>query len=668
MIAVEEACLAEVLAGLESQLASEGVRFRHEARRAQDLSAQIVAAKRDVDKQMLASDEAVAHGLTKMKKEEVESLGKLIERPYFARIVLEEEIDGRPREIEFRLGHSSNIELRIIDWRKAPIAKLYYEYQEGDEYCEEIQGRERSGRIVLRNKVGIEEGKLTSISCRLGNFQKTDAGWVAADIRKRSGSAESYSQLPSVLSLITPEQFRTITGDADRAVLIRGVAGSGKTTVALHRLTWLLAGNRPDLTASDCAVVVLSPALQTYIKRSLLGLGADVAVLTYNEWTAATVAKAFQLASVDELESKRVRLAPPPGVRRVLESLAVLRTVESVAKDAPEETPYPEQILMALRRFQQILDYDETKLLDRGLITNALQYIDEVHQRGQFDPLEEALVTRLYQLRSGSMQRRSGPPAKYKHILADEIQDFTPAELATIVGSVEKPHGLTLVGDTSQASRGQSAFPVWEKLRKFWSLGESLSSFMTLAVSHRSTGAIMRLAHHVQGSPYGAHDGKPGRPPLWYHCETEDQGVQECIGWLERVTAKFPTSVCVVICKDDGDAREAESLLRPSFGPVLSRAENGKLDFQEGIIVTPVRFVKGLEFPNVFLWNPSAKNYPAEDQSRSLLYIAITRAEEHLAMATWGKASPLLPSPESHLVRGMRRTVEEEQERDEARD
>src|SRR5262245_51185384 len=119
LIAAEERCLESVLVELENQRGSGARRFAHEAKRAQDLSSQIVAAKRDVDKQMLASDEAVAHGLTKLKKEEVESIEKLLERPYFARIVLEENEGEKTRTIEFRLGSASNLECRIIDWRRA---------------------------------------------------------------------------------------------------------------------------------------------------------------------------------------------------------------------------------------------------------------------------------------------------------------------------------------------------------------------------------------------------------------------------------------------------------------------------------------------------------------------------------------------------------------------
>lgn len=664
LIEDEERCLSQVLHELESQQAQGARRLRQETERAQDLSKQIVASRRDTDKQMLASDEAVAHGLATLKRDEVEGIEKMLDKPYFARIQVEEEDpDGKLRKIEFRLGTSSNLECRIIDWRKAPMARLYYEYQEGDEYCEEIQGRERIGRVLMRHKVDISKSILRSLTCRLGTFRRGDAGWVEGSGRARGTSdSKSYSQLPDILSLITAEQFQTITGDVEQAVMIQGVAGSGKTTIALHRLAWLLHGENSDLQPSDCAVVVLSASLQGYIRRSLEQLGVvGVPVLTYPEWSAPTVAKVFGIP-VAELPSRRPTRPSPPGTRRVLGSLALLRTLEEHATGrANEPTDVFPLLLEALAKPHRILELDETRLLDRDLIAGTAAYLAEQYALGRIEPLAEPLLTRLVTLGGRGIVSASGQLRKHRHLVVDEVQDVTAPELASLVGAVEKLHQLTLVGDTSQASRHRSAFPVWEKLQKLWSLGESLSRFITLSVSHRSTNAIMRLAHHVQESQ-PSQGGRPGKPPIWFSCRTENQAVEEAIGWLQRVTEKYPGAPTVVLCRSDEEAKYCHSLLRPTFGPSVSRVEGGRFSFEEGILVAPISAVKGLEFPNVMIWNVSASSYPPEDRSRNLLYIAITRAEEHLCLITWGKPSKLLPALGSPIVRGIPRGDEEEEQ------
>ena len=94
---------------------------------ARELTSQVVSTRQDEDKQALLSDEHVAHGLTKLRLEQTRALSLLLEQPYFARVIYQE--DGK--NIEFKLGLASFSEQRIIDWRKAPISKLYYDYDEG---------------------------------------------------------------------------------------------------------------------------------------------------------------------------------------------------------------------------------------------------------------------------------------------------------------------------------------------------------------------------------------------------------------------------------------------------------------------------------------------------------------------------------------------------------
>ncbi|MFN8389235.1 MAG: ATP-binding domain-containing protein [Bdellovibrionota bacterium] len=666
LIQDEQDSVNRVLSELETQRTLSGRRLRREESRAQELSSAMVRAKRDVDKQLLASDEAVAHGLRDLKQDEIESLEKLIERPYFARVVLDENMpNGAVKQIEFRLGIAGNSECRIVDWRKAPLARLYYEYKEGEEYFEEIQGRERSGRIRLRHKVEIEHGKLRSLTCKLGTFrQNTDGTWEEAALRKRSGGASTYAQLPDVLSIITPEQFQTITETATTAILIQGVAGSGKTTVALHRLAWLLHGENSDLRPEECAIILFSPSLQAYIRRSLESLGiTDVAVLTYDQWAAETLRRVLPPELIANGAIKRDANPPPPGVRRVLRSMALLQALETVPAESGELNGASLQLELQkiLERTQLILDQDETSLLDRDLIVQAAAFVGEQARRGTVDPAEDALLVRLYEKRAGHVFLRNGRPGRYRHLLVDEVQDFNPSELASIIGAVEHSHQLTLVGDTSQASRDRGAFPGWEKLRRFWSLGESLSQFVTLAVSHRSTAAIVRLAQYVQRSEQEM-SGRPGKPPLWFKCRNEDQGVSEAIGWLTRVSEKYPGGLSVLICRDQKEAKYAASLLQPNFSGLVSLATDAGIDFDEGILVTTVDQVKGLEFQNVLIWNPTSASYPDKERARNLLYIAITRAEENLCIVTWGPPSPLLPPIHSKLVRGIERDLEEEEE------
>lgn len=733
MLAEEEECLSKVLKSLNDQLASARRRLGVEAGAVQEYEDQIRSTRLEEDKQQLISDQAVAQRLSEMKKDELETIEKLLDRPYIARIVLEEELPtGKQQKIEYKIGINANIDCRIIDWKKAPLSRLYYEFKEGEEYSEIIQGRERNGKILVRNKVEISKGELQRVSCRFGDFVKEDNEW------KESGStttrkAKDYGTLPDVLSLITPEQFKAITEDANSTVLIQGIAGSGKTTVALYRLAWLLQREESDLKPEETVIIVRSAILKAYIQRSLPQLRLNgVEVLTYAEWAERTLATVYK----EVAESHRaVHVLPegihPLGVERVKRSMALLTVLEEYAlkqkrrvieelenslpldrfkpssmraleqlktqlsANPPARIPRP-SLMEVISNFQQelessndlgnyptadgktlrelvasihkrcelywqdaaqilgrpeeILANDESKLLDRGLILAAADTMKQSGEALNFDAAEDAMLLRLYQLKNSQICLRGKQFGLYKHIVVDEVQDFSPVELATVIGAVEKLSQLTVVGDAAQELHAESTFPGWEKLRTHWNLGNTLSQFMKLTVSHRSSLQIMQFADFILGERRTS-DGRPGLAPLWFKTLSENSGVTEAIGWLSRVAEKYPDTIVAVMCRSTKEASFVHSLLEPTFGSAVRLGSDLGFSFEEGIIVCAIEQVKGLEFPHVLIWNPSSEHYPKSAQAKNLLYVASTRAEEHLALVTWGKHSPLLPNPYSKLVR-----------------
>ena len=97
-------------------------------------------------------------------------------------------------------------------------------------------------------------------------------------------------RLPSILSLITREQYEMITTDSDRPVVIQGSAGSGKTTVALHRLGWLLHEENSKAQAQNTRVIVMNKSLQAYVCATLPSMGiSGVETVTFNSWALSII-------------------------------------------------------------------------------------------------------------------------------------------------------------------------------------------------------------------------------------------------------------------------------------------------------------------------------------------------------------------------------------------
>jgi DNA helicase-2/ATP-dependent DNA helicase PcrA len=231
--------------------------------------------------------------------------------PYFGRLVLEE--DGKKREV--LIGKATYLDartnVRIVDWRDAPVSRIYYRYEEGDEYEERFGGRDVFGEVVTRRAIAISTGLLRRIGCPQGIFVRgMDGGWRRAGdsarlqggqgsamraedhhspgklgVRIDDGRDEKY--LPEITALIDPRQFELITKPDGGLVVIQGGAGSGKTTIGLHRLAYLAFQDSKRFRPDRMLVLVYNDALVRYISRVLPSLGAaGVPVTTFERWAA----------------------------------------------------------------------------------------------------------------------------------------------------------------------------------------------------------------------------------------------------------------------------------------------------------------------------------------------------------------------------------------------
>ena len=267
--------------------------------------------------------------------------------PYFGHLRLRE--GGRERDL--CLGKATFLEdgVRIVDWRHAPIARLYYRYQQGEDYEEEISGRTLVGEVVARRTVAIRGGALSRVDAPEGSFVADRngawlqisreaprlAGGEGAALRvhaagqsgeRRLGTDPSGAarradkRLPDIAGLIDPEQFALITRPSAGFVAIRGTAGSGKTTVALHRIAYL-AYEDAAIDSWRTLFLVFSQALRDYVSHVLPALGVEnVQVRTLRDWAAEQRRRLFPRLPASTREDTpgfgAAAEAPPGPARR----------------------------------------------------------------------------------------------------------------------------------------------------------------------------------------------------------------------------------------------------------------------------------------------------------------------------------------------------------------
>jgi DNA helicase-2/ATP-dependent DNA helicase PcrA len=273
--------------------------------------------------------------------------------PYFGRMILEEE--DRKREI--LIGRSTYLDaktgVRIVDWRDAPVSRVYYRYEEGDDYDEIFGDREVEGEVLLRRNLSITGGKLRRIGTPQGTFRRSRTDmWsrVADQSTKLSGGQgaamrpESYHRpgelgigdddlredkhLSEITALIDPRQFDLISKPTSGLVVIQGGAGSGKTTIGLHRLAYLAFQDPQRFRSDQMLVIVFNDALVRYISRVLPALGVEgVPVQTFQDW-----AQQERRHHIPKLTNRYVE-DTPTHVVRMKKHPAMLKAIDQYVAD-----------------------------------------------------------------------------------------------------------------------------------------------------------------------------------------------------------------------------------------------------------------------------------------------------------------------------------------------
>ena len=195
-------------------------------------------------------------------------LKRMLDAPFFGSV--EFAYDGEDKPEDFYIGIGNFARERgalplIYDWR-APVSSLFYDYDKGEASYEAPGGR-MDGEILSKWQYKIRGGKMI--------YEFESDVKIDDDILKQELGANSDTKLKNIVRTIQKEQNAIIRNTKDKILAIQGVAGSGKTSVALHRIAYLLYHDREHLNSSN--ILILSPGgvFADYISHILPELGEE---------------------------------------------------------------------------------------------------------------------------------------------------------------------------------------------------------------------------------------------------------------------------------------------------------------------------------------------------------------------------------------------------------
>lgn len=198
--------------------------------------------------------------IAERKKIHINNLNSSLDKPYFARLDFTDNIDGVKHVIYIgKNGISKGSKIIVTDWR-APISSLYYDAELGECSYKVPEGI-ISGKMSLKRQYEIEKGELLKFF---------DVDLVSNDaLLQKYLNDNNDNRLKSIVSTIQKEQNEVIRKDLFDNLIVQGVAGSGKTTVALHRIAYLVYNYMNQINQNQYLVIGPNPVFIKYIKSVL---------------------------------------------------------------------------------------------------------------------------------------------------------------------------------------------------------------------------------------------------------------------------------------------------------------------------------------------------------------------------------------------------------------
>lgn len=595
---------------------------------------------------------------------------KLLDSPYFGRVDFIYEGEDVPETFYIGIGSFSpkkgGVPL-IYDWR-APVSSLFYDYDSG-QASYEAPGGEMCGEITAKWQYKIRKGKLV--------YAFESDVKIDDEVLREELSASGDTKLKNIIRTIQKEQNEIIRNTRDRVLVIQGVAGSGKTSVALHRIAYLLYHDRQNLRSQN--VLILSPnsVFSDYISHVLPELGEE----PIREMSLDTFAYKKLNDTVNDCEDRYDRLErllaggsdteyQKKQSREFMDSLygyvmqleAELMDFDSVSLKGFSKSAQDIQVLFyekftefpLLKRMDAVREYivDEYETLtgrelsqeeddrirlvfekmyetrdiyilySRFLAANGCKPLP--HRRYEqrclaYEDVYPMLYLKL--LLTGGQKDTS-----IRHLVIDEMQDYSYLQYEILAMLFSCP--MTILGDKAQTMDTKI-----QDVTKFLPsiLGKDIRR-IEMNKSYRNTEPIAAYAASLTGATDAELFARTGDAVK----ENVFPSREDTLQFVAEAFAKEAdqTETAALLFLTEAEAREAYARLCVLFKEKdmeekLSYIDRNSSYFHTGLTVTTFYLAKGLEFESVYAVTPKGKMDPLTVQAR---YIMATRAMHHLCV------------------------------------
>lgn len=566
----------------------------------------------------------------------------------------------------------------VIDWR-APVADLYYNHDLGPAYYTAPMGVIR-GEVYNKYQFKIAEGEM--------RYMVDTSTTILDEVLLNELGKNASPTMRNIAATIQREQNAIIRHSHGDNVLVCGVAGSGKTSIALHRIAYILYHCRKALKASDVLIITPNKAFTKYISNVLPELGEEMAKqVSIEEIAREELSNYYFQSRAEHLEN--IYANPPreeaQASMRYKASTRFVQDIEDFVKRVEHAGFRPRDFVVGNTyictrqtfetlyrkrfaayppavRMQKIVDYVLRDMSDNYHSTLSKDLQRKVREMLMSMYRHYDVVT-LYRSMLRDLREKQGAPVltfgaedaipyedvfgvvwlkclvegarlrgdKVKHLVIDEMQDYTPVQYAYFNRLFACPK--TVLGDVNQMA--DPFLNIGDEDTARGMLGGDRCVKFVISTSYRSSYEIAMYANRFTPNvihPVDRHDEAPLVRGVEQDALVDDIKQQISVG-----IKKGYTSVAI-IARSAEEARRLQQKLKPTGARLLLTAD---APYTGGVVVTTAFAVKGFEFDQVIVADASAALYsnPWDDR---LLYISVTRALHRLVVFYTGQPSPYL--------------------------
>lgn len=595
------------------------------------------------------------------KQKYLKRLLRIQNKPYFASIVFKD-LDGEIFNIYMSLTylkdkHNNNI---LYDWR-SPICSLFYDYETGP--CSYIApGGEIKGNLLRKRQYKIENNRLISVFDNSLNIND--------EVLQEVLATSSNEKMKNVVNTIQEEQNKVIRNLDDHNLIVQGIAGSGKTTVALHRIAFLLYRIK-NLTSNNILIFSPNNIFTEYISNVLPDLGEDNTLqTTFNDYLSYFITEYKDVETYASfIERYYSYKETNTELVKYKQSDEIINDLDNYLNDYISKAKFIDDIeeskkhLMTLEELNEMLSYkyDRFPLFERldeiaeklssnfykgslkhkakfrKLIDNAINFKKDYKEiftnffKSDYCKIkltdseiksfvnkkvinyEDALV---YTYIKGVLEGFTYESSIYQ-VVIDEAQDYNRLQYI-IISKIFQKAEFTILGDINQ---NVNPYYKYNSLEELTDIFDDSVKYIELLKTYRSTPEIIDYTNKILNINHVSAIRRETNKPIVFRKNVNLR--ESLINDIKLLKSKYKS--VAVITKDIDEAIKLSNILCDLD---ISLIEENVTRFNKDLVIVPAHISKGLEFDAVIVYNNRENSYKKTE--KNLLYVACTRAQHEL--------------------------------------